>query len=84
MVVRYSTDDRMFMKNIDLTEFEKNDWNHLHDCIYHVTGKKSTQQELEKLFLLIPEDLQLDAVECGMNDTLWRENFIKWCEIQLT
>jgi len=63
--------------------FKQNDWNHLHDCIFHVTGKKSSQKELEKIFTLIPEDLQLEAYEWGMSDTLWRDNFIEWMETQI-
>jgi len=54
--------------------FKQNDWDHLHDCIYHVTGKKSTQKELEKIFTLIPKELQLDAYEWGVLNNFTKNN----------
>lgn len=63
--------------------FTQNEWNHLHDCIFYVTGKKSSQEKLEKFFDLLPENLQNEAIEWGMNDTLWRDNLIKWMESKI-
>lgn len=68
---------------MNIKEFTQNDWAHLHDCIFHVTGKKSSQEELEKFFNLLPEDLQLEAFEWGMSDTLWRDNLIEWMESRI-
>ena len=61
-------------------DFNKNDWDHMHDCIYHVTQRKSNQSELEDIFDDLPEELKEEAFEFGMNDTLWREHFIEWYE----
>jgi len=58
--------------------FDENDWAHFHDCIFYVTDEKMRQDQLERLFELIPEEMQEDAYEWGMNDTLWRDNFITW------
>lgn len=68
----------------NISEFTKHDWAHMHDCILHctweTTKKKSTQAELEELFKRLPKDLQGEAYEWGMNDTLWRDHFIEWYE----
>ena len=69
------------MKNgfsIDLSAFDKNDWDHLHDCILHVTGNKSTKDELITIFKEMDVDMQLDVLKFGMNDTCWRDEFIEW------
>ena len=68
---------------INSKEFKKNDWDHLHDCIYQVTGAKSSQRELENMFELMPEELQIEALYWGMSDTGWRDDFIDWCESRL-
>lgn len=65
---------------MNMENFEKNDWAHMHDCIVHVTGRRPTQEEMEKLFLSLPEDMKGEAREWGMWDTLWRDNFIDWLE----
>ena len=65
-----------------MKSFSKNDWAHIHDCILHITWKttqkKSTQEELEQIFLSLPEDLQEEAFEWGMSDTCWRDSFIEY------
>ena len=65
-----------------MEEFTQNDWNHMHDCILHATWettkKKSTREELEKIFSELPYDLKGEAYEWGMNDTLWCDKFIEW------
>lgn len=67
-----------------MEDFTKHQWAHMHDCILHATWKttkkKSTQEELEKLFEQLPEDLKGEARHWGMNDTLWRDHFIEWYE----
>ncbi len=50
----------------------------MHDAAMHVTGVKPTQVELEALYAMLPHDLQGDAKEWGMWDTLWRDRFIEW------
>jgi hypothetical protein len=60
--------------------FIKNDWNHLHDCWFHVKGVKPTHEQLEKLFEELPSDLQFLADEWGMNDTEFREGVIEWIQ----
>jgi hypothetical protein len=70
------------MKKINKKDFSKNDWDHMHDCIlditFKTTKKNCSREELETIFDKLPEDMQLDAYEWGMSDTLWRDNFIEY------
>lgn len=59
-------------------EFTQHDWAHMHDAVMYVTGVRPTQGELEILYAMLPHDLQGDAKEWGMSDTLWRDRFIEW------
>jgi len=59
---------------MNIAEFEKNDWDHLHDVVYNVTGKKSTREELEKVFDSLSTHIKHLAYEWGMNDTVFRED----------
>lgn len=71
-----------------MEEFTKNDWDHMHDCILHVTWdtiqKKSTREELLEIFNKLPEHLKEEADEYGMADTLWRDHFIEFLEKNLS
>jgi hypothetical protein len=70
------------MNKIEDYNFDKNDWAHFHDVILDVTwnnGKINlNQEEMEKLFWILPEDMRMDAHKWGMNDTLWRDNLWVW------
>lgn len=59
---------------MNIEDFDKNDWAHLHDVVYNVTGKKSTREELEKVFDSLPSHLKHLAYEWGMNDTVFRDD----------
>jgi len=65
-----------------MEDFDKNDWDHMHDCILHATWnttkKQATREELVEIFNKLPESLKGEAREWGMADTLWRDNFIAW------
>ena len=70
------------MQNIKDFNFGKNDWVHFHDVILDVTwnnGKLNlTQEQMEILFWELPEELRLDAIKWGMNDTPWRDELWRW------
>jgi hypothetical protein len=72
------------MNKIEDYNFDKNDWAHFHDVILDVTwnnGKINlNQEEMEKLFLELPEDMRMDAHKWGMNDTPWRDSLWVWYE----
>ena len=61
-------------------DFTKNDWDHFHDCIFHVTNEDVSMKQMELMFGALPEEMKEDAYEWGMSDTLWRDNFIEWME----
>lgn len=67
-----------------MNRFTQNDWNHMHDCIldatYDTIKKNCTKEELMEIFKKLPDHLKCEAYEWGMNDTLWRDKFIKWYE----
>lgn len=63
-------------------EFTKNDWDHMHDAIMHVTGKSTTRDEMELIYDSMTDHLKYEAVEFGMWDTLFRDKFIEWYEEQ--
>lgn len=72
------------MNKIEDYNFDKNDWAHFHDVILGVTwngGKISlNQEEMEKIFWELPEDMRIDAHKWGMNDTPWRDKLWVWYE----
>lgn len=74
----YSDENRRC--SCELNKFDKNDWAHMHDCVLHASDISFSQEELEKLFLSLPEEMRLEAELHGMNDTVWRDNLIKWLE----
>ena len=65
-----------------IEKFTKNDWAHMHDCVLDATWSTTkinlSQKAMENLFESLPKDLQDEAIHWGMNDTVWRGNFIKW------
>jgi hypothetical protein len=73
-----------YMNKIEDYNFDKNDWAHFHDVILDVTwddGKINlNQEEMEKLFWELPEDMRIDAYKWGMNDTPWRDRLWVWYE----
>lgn len=62
--------------------FDKNDWDHLHDCIldatFNTTKRNCNKKELEEIFNQLPIEMKVEAYKFGMSDTLWRDNFIIW------
>ena len=70
------------MKNIEDYAFDENDWAHFHDVIIAATwydGKLNlNQEEMEQLFLVLPEYMRIDAYKYGMGDSPWREDLYMW------
>ena len=56
----------------------KNDWDHIHDCILHFSGKNLSHEELVEVFKSLPSTMRYEAYLYGMNDTVWRNNFIEY------
>ncbi len=69
---------------MDIKNFDKNDWDHFYgvilDVTYNTSKVKSNQQEMEKLFLELPEEMIEEAYKYGMSDTCWRDGLWEWYE----
>ena len=65
-----------------MREIDKNEYDHLHDCIVYLTWNtikyNANQEVLEKVFNDLPYDLEIEAYTFGMNDTCWRDDFIEY------
>ena len=65
-----------------ISKFEKHDWDHLHDVVLEATWNTTklnlNQEQLEKLYLELPEDLKKDAEHWGLSDTVVRDNIYEW------
>ena len=63
-------------------KFNENDWAHFHDVIldatYHDDKVDLNQEQMEQLFLELPEHMKNDAKKWGMNDTPWRDTLHMW------
>lgn len=62
----------------NISDLDKNDWDHFHDCIFNTTKVSLEEEDLKGVFDLLPDDLKDEAYEWGMSDTLWRDNFYDW------
>jgi hypothetical protein len=65
-----------------MRQFEKNEWNHLHDVVLSATWDTSklklSQSELEYLFGELPEHIKEDVYHWGLNDTVVRDSIYVW------
>lgn len=65
-------------------EFDKSSWGSFHDCIFNAAHESNgaevslSQEELESLFLELPDYLQYQAFMWGMGDTPWRDEVFEW------
>lgn len=62
----------------------RNDWDHLHDMVFDVTGRSPSREELYAIFLEMPERLQSSSILYGMSDTPWRDDFLAWFKDRLS
>ena len=65
-----------------MDSLNSNDWAHMHDCVLDLTWNTSkinlSKDEMVILFNKLPNELQKEAFEWGMNDTLWKDKFREW------
>lgn len=71
--------------NWEFKDFDKHDWDSMHDCIINASwddskkgGLSLSVDELKKLFKELPKEMQADARKWGMSDTTWRDNLYEW------
>ena len=62
-------------------EFDKNDWNHFHDCIFEATHETTKLNcnivQMKIIFNRLPIELKGESLIYGMNDTCFREKLIE-------
>ena len=66
---------------IDLNNvtFDKNDMDHLKDCIFNVLSEYNISNEEAMLYWKkLPDDIKFDALEYGISDTPTREKIYEW------
>lgn len=88
-LVKLQEEINLEIENLALDHlFIKNDYDHMHDCILHCTWNgekfKPTKDEMKQIFHKLTSPLKEEAYEFGMNDTLWRDNFINWYTLNNT
>ena len=57
---------------------EQSDLNNIHDRVLSVTGEKPTNEECQKIWDELPEDIQGMAIRWGTGDTEFRDNLYDW------
>jgi hypothetical protein len=60
-------------------ELDVDDINTLHDVIYNALGEKpKDDNEIFKIWGMLPDDMKLDAAKWGVNDTGFRDDMHEW------
>lgn len=59
-------------------ELEREDFDAMHDVIFEVKGYKPTDEEIQKIWDELPEDIQGHAITYGSNDSLFIEDLCDW------
>ena len=69
-------------KDLSSHNFTQKDWNHFHDVILDVTCTGSAvdlnQEQMEALFLELPEEAKQQAKLYGMSDMCWLSDLWDW------
>ena len=53
---------------------EREDYDAMHDVILDVSGKKPTDEEIQKHWEDLPDHIRADAITWGTDDTVFRDN----------
>jgi hydroxymethylpyrimidine pyrophosphatase-like HAD family hydrolase len=61
-------------EDLEIKEFDKQDWAHLHDVILEVLGVSMDDKKLEELFRTLPSSIKDEALHWGLSDTVVRDN----------
>lgn len=59
-------------------ELEREDFDAMHDVIFEVKGYKPTDEEIQKIWDSLPEEIQGTALQWGCSDTVFREELYDW------
>ena len=61
-------------------ELEQEDFNAMHDVILEALNIKPTNEQIQKIWNGLPEDIQSIAIQWGTSDTVFRDNLYEWLE----
>ena len=65
--------------NLSKVELDRNDLNTLHDVIFNALGKNDlTDKQIREHWSKLPEDIKLDALKWGIDDTPTKDNMYVW------
>jgi len=59
---------------------EQSDLNNIHDVVLEVRGEKPTNEECQKIWDELPEDIQGVGIRWGTGDTEFRDDLYVWLE----
>jgi hypothetical protein len=57
---------------------EQKDFNNIHDVVLDLTGVKPTNEECQKIWDELPEDIQNMGIRWGTSDTEFRDDLHIW------
>lgn len=63
-----------------IVELEQEDFNAMHDVILDVLDIKPTNDQIQKIWNGLPEDIQGTAIQWGTSDSVFRDNLYEWLE----
>jgi hypothetical protein len=59
-------------------ELEQEDFNAMHDVILETLDIKPTNEQIQKVWNGLPDDIQSIAIQWGTSDTVFRDNLFDW------
>jgi hypothetical protein len=59
---------------------EQEDFDAMHDVILEALDVEPTNEQIQKIWNGLPEDIQGTAIQWGTNDTVFRDNLYEWLE----
>jgi hypothetical protein len=59
-------------------ELEEKDFDAMHDVIFEVKDYEPTNEDIQKTWDSLPEEIQGTAIAWGCNDTVFRDNLYEW------
>lgn len=59
-------------------ELEQEDFNAMHDVIFEVLDTQPTDEQIQKVWNILPDHIQGDAIQWGASDSVFRDNMYVW------
>lgn len=61
-------------------ELEEEDFNAMHDVILEALDIEPTNDQIQKIWNGLPDDIQGTAIQWGTSDSVFRDNLYEWLE----